>query len=79
MQSPTMRVRVAQRHTEAEGIVSFEFRSLDGSALPSFEAGAHIDVYVPGGLTRQYSLCSPSVNRRRIRPLELTVANPCRK
>ncbi|ESQ89399.1 hypothetical protein ABAC460_12880 [Asticcacaulis sp. AC460] len=28
----------------------------DGSALPPFDAGAHIDVHLPNGLIRQYSL-----------------------
>jgi len=31
----------------------------DGGALPAFSAGSHIDVQVPGGMTRQYSLCNP--------------------
>jgi vanillate O-demethylase ferredoxin subunit len=30
----------------------------DGAALPPFEAGAHIDVHLPNGLVRQYSLCN---------------------
>ena len=29
----------------------------NGRALPPFEAGAHIDVVIEEGLTRQYSLC----------------------
>ena len=29
----------------------------DGKSLPSFEAGAHVDVKIGPGLTRQYSLC----------------------
>ncbi|SEA68131.1 PDR/VanB family oxidoreductase [Paraburkholderia sartisoli] len=57
--------RVARRHTEAEGIVSFELVSVDGGELPAFEAGAHIDVHIPGGLVRQYSLCNPPMERHR--------------
>jgi vanillate monooxygenase ferredoxin subunit len=41
---------------EATDIKSFRLVSRVGGALPSFEAGAHIDVQV-GGVTRQYSLC----------------------
>jgi ferredoxin-NADP reductase len=29
----------------------------DGSDLPAWEPGAHIDLHLPGGLSRQYSLC----------------------
>ncbi|NLQ18189.1 oxidoreductase [Marinomonas sp. M1K-6] len=43
--------------TEAQGVVRLVLGSEDGSALPAFEAGAHIDLHLPSGLTRQYSLC----------------------
>jgi vanillate O-demethylase ferredoxin subunit len=56
---PFFSVRIARKTVEAEGIVGFELVSLDGSALPAFDAGAHIDVHAPGGLVRQYSLCNP--------------------
>ena len=51
--------RVARRETAAEGIVSFELKRADGAALPAFSAGSHIDVELPNGLVRQYSLCNP--------------------
>jgi vanillate O-demethylase ferredoxin subunit len=35
----------------------FELRAADGAALLPYEAGAHIDVTLDNGLTRQYSLC----------------------
>lgn len=53
-------VVVTHRHDEAEGICSFELAAVDGSALPPFDAGAHIDVHLDGGLIRQYSLCPRS-------------------
>jgi vanillate monooxygenase ferredoxin subunit len=65
MNHSKLTVRVARRRTEAEGIVGFELVSLDGGKLPAFEAGAHIDVHVPGGLVRQYSLCNPPSERHR--------------
>jgi ferredoxin-NADP reductase len=34
----------------------YEFRRLDGGALPPTQAGAHIDVHLPNGIVRQYSL-----------------------
>ena len=46
----------------------FEMRAADGTALPPYEAGAHIDVTLGNGLTRQYSLCcrQPSGSSYRI-------------
>ncbi|MGV7207033.1 PDR/VanB family oxidoreductase [Oxalobacteraceae bacterium A2-2] len=61
----TMKVSVARKQEEAEGISSFELVSLDGQPLPPFTAGAHIDVHVKPGLVRQYSLCNPPHERHR--------------
>jgi len=55
----TIDVRVAVKTCEADGIFSYELVALDGAPLPPFEAGAHIDVHLPGSLVRQYSLCNP--------------------
>jgi vanillate O-demethylase ferredoxin subunit len=52
-------VRVAARRTEALDIIGLDLVAADGSALPAFTAGAHIDLHLPGGLIRQYSLCNP--------------------
>ncbi|CAB3783419.1 Phthalate dioxygenase reductase [Paraburkholderia caffeinitolerans] len=32
----------------------------DGEPLPAYRPGAHVDVYLPNGLVRQYSLCGPN-------------------
>jgi vanillate O-demethylase ferredoxin subunit len=52
-------VIVTARNNQAEDICSFELARADGAPLPAFTAGAHIDVHLPGGLIRQYSLCNP--------------------
>ncbi|QBE61639.1 PDR/VanB family oxidoreductase [Pseudoduganella lutea] len=54
----TLRLRVACRTSEAEGICSYELVATDGTPLPPFTAGAHIDVHLGGGIVRQYSLCN---------------------
>ena len=44
--------------TSADGnVVKFEFSTMDGSELPAFDAGAHIDVIPFPQFIRQYSLC----------------------
>ena len=60
-----MTVRVAQRRVEAEDVCSFELVSTDGSELPAFDAGAHLDVLTPAGQLRQYSLANAPVERHR--------------
>lgn len=53
---PMIKVRVAAKAEAAEGIAVYELAPVGEQPLPPFEAGAHIDVHVPGGLVRQYSL-----------------------
>jgi len=50
-------VRVAQRRREADGIVGLVLKPLGETPLPSYAPGAHIDLKLPNGLIRQYSLC----------------------
>lgn len=49
-------VRLSSRIELARGTKLYEFTREDGSPLPAATAGSHIDVYLPNGLTRQYSL-----------------------
>src|SRR4030095_3809577 len=56
MMEALMQVRVTARWELAEGTAGYELAATDGGALPPFEAGSHIDVHLPGGLIRQYSL-----------------------
>ncbi len=60
-------VKVLRKVREAEGIASFELARADGAPLPAFSAGSHIDVQVPGGLVRQYSLCNDAAEQHRYR------------
>ncbi len=64
---PELDVKVVARKQEAEGICSFELEAVDRSELPTYSAGAHIDVQLEPGLIRQYSLCGDPDNSRRWR------------
>ncbi|RQR33264.1 PDR/VanB family oxidoreductase [Burkholderia sp. Bp9142] len=68
-------VRIVAKVTEARDICSFELGSLDGDALPRFSAGAHIDVHLPNGLVRQYSLCNNPTETHRYQIAVLLDAN----
>lgn len=61
--TPDMALRVTRAEPIAEGIHLFEFRRPDGGELPPFTAGAHIQVKVPNGLIRKFSLCSDPADR----------------
>jgi vanillate O-demethylase ferredoxin subunit len=64
-QATTLLLKVAKKRDEAENVQSFELVDPAGKALPRFTAGAHIDVHVPGGKVRQYSLCNSAAERYR--------------
>lgn len=42
---------------KSETVAELVFSAVDGSALPEWQPGAHIDLMIPGAPTRQYSLC----------------------
>lgn len=60
-----LELQVRQIRMEAIGIHSFELCAPDHERLPSFTAGAHIDLHLPGGLVRQYSLCNDPTETHR--------------
>jgi ferredoxin-NADP reductase len=55
----TRLLRVADRRVVAhdENVVALTFTAADGAPLPRWHPGAHIDVHLPSGRVRQYSLC----------------------
>ncbi|MDH6216529.1 PDR/VanB family oxidoreductase [Streptomyces pseudovenezuelae] len=52
--SRALRLLVAGHETVADGVVQLR---LEGRDLPRWEPGAHLDLVLPSGLVRQYSLC----------------------
>lgn len=51
----------------AEDVVTLTLRSADGDRLPPWAPGAHIDLVLDDGLTRQYSLCGNPGDRDNYR------------
>ncbi|WP_138466011.1 PDR/VanB family oxidoreductase [Poseidonocella sp. HB161398] len=60
-------VTITRRETQGRDIVVLDLAAADGAPLPAFEAGAHIDVEIAPGLTRQYSLCGDPAEHGRYR------------
>lgn len=48
---------VRQIRWEAQDVASVLLERADGAALPPWTPGSHIDLHLPNGLTRNYSLC----------------------
>ncbi len=55
-ETATRDMRLTAIRYEAHETHSFEFSPLDGALLPPVEPGAHIDIHLPNGMMRQYSL-----------------------
>lgn len=60
---PLLRLRVQAIRLQADGIHAFELVDPDGTELPPATAGAHVDVHLPGGLMRSYSLAGDPADR----------------
>lgn len=50
-------VVVVSRAAASDGVVTLELAAPDGRRLPDWAPGAHVDLVLPNGVTRQYSLC----------------------
>jgi ferredoxin-NADP reductase len=54
---------VRSKEIIADGVVGLTLCRPDGNALPRWEPGAHLDLLLPNGLVRQYSLCGDPADR----------------
>jgi phthalate 4,5-dioxygenase reductase subunit len=58
-------LRITRAEPVADGIQLFELRATDGGPLPPFTPGAHLNVRVPNGHFRNYSICNDARERDR--------------
>jgi ferredoxin-NADP reductase len=59
----TLQLQVRAIRLQAERTHAFELARPDGALLPPVQAGSHVDVHVPGGLLRSYSLAGDPQDR----------------
>lgn len=59
----TIEATVVRRIDAADDVVFLTFGAQDGSDLPPWQPGAHVDVHLANGLVRQYSLCGDPEDR----------------
>jgi tetrachlorobenzoquinone reductase len=69
-------VHVAAVTVPATNVRALELIDPTGAELPSWTPGAHVDVKLPGGILRQYSLCSDPQDLTRYRIAVLRVQPP---
>lgn len=60
-------VVVDQIEAEAEGVVGLWLRDPDGGSLPAWTPGAHVELCLPSGLLRHYSLTNDPAEREHYR------------
>ncbi|MCS4295898.1 ferredoxin-NADP reductase [Comamonas sp. BIGb0152] len=63
--STTLQAFVHTLRFEAQDTISVELRPVGGGEWPAFTAGSHIDLHLPNGLVRSYSLSNDSRERHR--------------
>jgi len=61
----SLTVLVADVRAEAKDVITLELRAIAGGELPAFTPGAHLDVHLPNGLVRNYSLTNDWRERNR--------------
>ena len=60
-------LRVVRAWSAADQVMCYVLADPLGAALPPWAPGAHIDLHLPSGMTRQYSLSGDPADRRRWR------------
>jgi tetrachlorobenzoquinone reductase len=60
--SHTIEAKLTAIEDVARDTKLYTFRRVDGAPLPAYKPGAHIDLHLPNGLVRQFSLVVPAAN-----------------
>jgi ferredoxin-NADP reductase len=60
-------LRVTAVRLEADDVISIVLASPAGADLPGWTPGAHVELQLPSGRVRQYSLCGATGNRKEYR------------
>ena len=63
--APVIRVEITKAVQMSQGITKYEFSTLDGSPLPEWQAGAHLDIVVAPEFLRQYSMSGDPTDRSK--------------
>ena len=61
--SPVIQVEITKAEATATGVMKYEFTHVDGTDLPAWTAGAHLDIVVAPEFLRQYSMSGDPADR----------------
>lgn len=75
MSNPLMTLVVERMYYAAPDVMVVDLVDASGAALPAWEPGAHIDLHLPSGTIRQYSLCGSHADRKCFRVAILREVN----
>ncbi len=64
-QAPVIKARLSKVEKMTAGVTKYEFSAWNGSPLPSWTAGAHLDIVVAPEFLRQYSLSGDPSDRSK--------------
>lgn len=70
-----MLLRVRSVSYAAQDVIVLEFVDPAGRDLPAWEPGSHLEIVLPSGLTRHYSLCGPAQGHGAYQVAVLRVAD----
>ncbi len=63
--APVVRVQISALEQMTPDVTKYEFSTLDGSPLPAWDAGAHLDIVVAPEFLRQYSMSGDPADRSK--------------
>lgn len=66
-QNGTLTLLVRQMIWQSEGVMTLILEDAAGADLPEWTPGAHLDLHLPSGIIRQYSLCGDPEDRQQWR------------
>ena len=64
-EAPVLRVQITKAQEMTPDVTKYEFASLDGSDLPAWTAGGHLDIVVAPEYLRQYSMSGDPADRSK--------------
>lgn len=61
--SPVLELKIISAVPQSSNVIKYEFARADGGELPTWQAGAHLDIVVAPEYLRQYSMCGNPAER----------------
>ncbi len=63
--APVIKARITKVEAMTSGVTKYEFSAFDGSQLPEWTAGGHLDIVIAPEFVRQYSMSGDPADRNK--------------